>query len=130
MGGKFWSDKWVEWDTKVRGLKSLLNSADEVIDMLETERIKLLQENDEFRNTINDWIKIKAELRKEIFRLQNGSNFPLEVPDYQVAYIPMYKEFPFPLNFSDAQVIAAEHSHAITCKAIVKVLWYPGQMDK
>lgn len=72
------------------------------------------------------------ELRSEMNRMlrgeaiENSENFP---PDYQVVYIPVFKEWPFPADRAAAnQLILA--NEASTPIAIVRVMFHTGQDDK
>ena len=69
------------------------------------------------------------DLRKLIEELSQDTPNLIAPHDWQFAYVPIYENWPFPKTFSDAQVLAAQTSPN-GAQAIVRVVFYTGQMDR
>ena len=125
-----WNLKWSNcqyWNGLDCNFEFEINRLQKIASEKEQQSNTLNHLNDDLVSALDRQTKQNGALRKEIQNMLLGS-YTEKDKDYQIAYVPIYKEYPFPASFSDAQVLA-NRTMPEGALAIIRVLYYTGQMD-
>ena len=101
-------------------------------DILMHENALLQEQNKNYDSLVNE---LCAEISRLDRDLKNQKQGFYETRDWRIAYVPVYKEFPFPTNSAEAIFALGDGvefgtGDKVKPIAIVRIRYYPGQIDR